>query len=200
MDLIVPGVAKSQTQLSDFHFFTFIGYYKIQTKVSCVIQCCFPVAKSSPTLCHPMDCSMLGSSVLYYLPEFAQIHVHWVGDTMSNRLILCCPFILLPSFFPSIRIFSKELALCIRWTKYWSFSPSNECSELISLRIDWFDLLAVQGTLESLLQYHHLKESILWCSAFFMVQLLHPYITVGKTIALTMRPFVTKWYLCFLIH
>ena len=117
-----------------------------------------------------------------------------------NHLILCCPFILLPSFFPSIRIFSKELAVCIRWPKYWSFSPSNKCSELISLRIDWFDLLAVQGTLESLLQYHHLKESILWCSAFFMVQLLHPYITVGKTIALTMRPFVTKWYLCFLIH
>ena len=76
MDLIVPRVAKSQTQLSDFHFFTFIGYYKIQTKVSCVIRCCFPVAKSRPTLCHPMDCSMLGSSVLYYLPEFAQIHVH----------------------------------------------------------------------------------------------------------------------------
>ena len=76
MDLIVPGVAKSQTQLSDFHFFTFIGYYKIQSKVSCLIQCCFPVAKSRPTLCHPMDCSMPGSSVLYYLPEFALIHVH----------------------------------------------------------------------------------------------------------------------------
>ena len=111
---------------------------------------------------------------------------------MSNRLILCCPFILLPSFFPSIRIFSKELALCIRWTKYWSFSPSNECSELISLRIDWFDLLAVQGTLESLLQHHSPKISVLQCSTFFMVQLSHPYKTTRKTTALTRWTFVGK--------
>ena len=196
----VHGVAKSWTQLSDFHCFTFIAYYKIQSKVSCVIQCCFSVAKSCPTLCRPMDCSMLGSSVLHYLPEFAQIHVHWVGGAMSNHLILCCPLILLPSFFPSIRIFSKGLAVYIRWPKYWNFSPSNECSGLISLRIDWYDLLAIQGTFESLLQYHHLKESVLWCSALFLVQLSHPYMIAGKAIALTMQPFVTKWCLCFLIH
>ena len=106
-----------------------------------------------------------------------------------NHLILCCPPLLLPSIFPSIRIFFKELALHIRWPKYWSFnfsiSPSDEYSGLISFRIDWLDLLAVQGTLKSLLQHHSLNASILWCSAFFMVQLSHPYMTTGKTIALT---------------
>ena len=107
---------------------------------------------------------------------------------LSNHLIICCPLLLLPSIFPSIRIFSNELALCIVWPKYWSFSfsisPSNEYSGLISLTIDWFDL-AVQGTLKSLLQHHSLKTSILWCSAFFIVQLLHLYVTTGKIIALT---------------
>ena len=106
-----------------------------------------------------------------------------------NHLILCCPPLLLPSIFPSIRIFFKELALHIRWPKYWSFnfsiSPSDEYSGLISFRIDWLDLLAVQGTLKSLLQHHSLNASVLWCSAFFMVQLSHPYMTTGKTIALT---------------
>ena len=107
--------------------------------------------------------------------------------TPSNHLILCHPLLLLPSIIPSIRVFSNELALCIRWPKYWSFSfsisVSNEYSWLISFRIDWFDLLAVQGTFKSLLPHHSLKSSILWCSAFFMVQLLHPYMIIGKTIA-----------------
>ena len=112
----------------------------------------------------------------------------------SNHLILCCPLLLLPSIFPSIRVFSNESVLCIRWPDYWSLSisPSNEYSGLISLRIDWFDLLAVQGTLKSLLQYHSSKSSILQCSAFFIVQLSHPYMTIGKTIALTRQTFIGK--------
>ena len=114
----------------------------------------------------------------------------------SNHLALCLPLLLLPSIFPSIRVFSNESALCIRWPKYWSFSfnisPSNEYSRLISFRIDWFDLLAVQGTLKSLFQHHSLKASVLWCSAFFIVQLSHPYMTTGKTIALTRWTFVSK--------
>ena len=113
-----------------------------------------------------------------------------------NYLILCCPFLLLPSIFPSIRVFPKESVLLIRWPKYWSFSfsisPSNECSGLISFRMDWLDLLAVQGTLKSLLQHHSSKASILWCSAFFIVQLSHPYMTTGKNIALTRWTFVGK--------
>ena len=114
----------------------------------------------------------------------------------SNHLILCCPLLLLPSIFPSIRVFSNESALCIRWPKYWSFSfyisPSNEHPGLISFRMDWLDLPAVQGILKSLLQYHSLKASILWHSAFFIVQLSHPYMTTGKTIALTRWTFVGK--------
>ena len=101
----------------------------------------------------------------------------------SNHLILCCPLLLMPSIFPSIRVFSNESVLHIRWPKYWSFnfsiSPSNEYSGLISFRMDWLDLLAVQGMLKSLLQHHSSKASILWCSAFFVVQLSHPYMTVG---------------------
>ena len=112
----------------------------------------------------------------------------------SNHLILCCSLLLLLSIFPNIRVFSTESALPIRWPKYWCFSisPSNESSGLISFRIDWFDLLAVQGTLKSLLQHHSLKASILQCSAFFMVQLSHPYVTTGKTIALTIQTVVGK--------
>ena len=112
----------------------------------------------------------------------------------SNYLILCRPLLLLPSILPSIRVFSNESVLCIRWPKYRSFSisPSSEYSGLISLRIDWFDLLAVWGNLKSLLQHHNLKASLLWCSAFSMVQLWHPYMTTGKTIALTRRTFVSK--------
>ena len=114
----------------------------------------------------------------------------------SNHLILCRPLLLLPSIFPSIRVFSNESVLHIRWPKYWSssfsISPSNEYSGLISFRMDWLDLLAVQGTLRSLLQHHSSKASILWCSAFFMVQLSHPYMTARKTIALTRWTFVGK--------
>ena len=114
----------------------------------------------------------------------------------SNHLILCHPLLLLPSIFPSIRVFLNESALCIRWPKYWSFSfsisPSNDYSVLISFRMDLFDLLAVQGTLKSFLQHHSSKASILWHSAFFTVQLSHPYMTTGKTIALTRQTFVDK--------
>ena len=114
----------------------------------------------------------------------------------SNHLILYHPLLLLPSIFPSIRVFSDESALRIRWPKYWSFSfdisPSNEHPGLISFRMDWLDLLLVQGTLKSLLQQHSSKASILQCSAFFMVQLSHPYMTTGKTIALTRQTFVGK--------
>ena len=114
----------------------------------------------------------------------------------SNNLNFCHPLLLMPSIFPSIRVFSNESALCIRWPKYWSFnfniSPSNEHPGLISFRMDWLDLLAVQGTLKSLLQHHSRKASILWLSAFFIVQLSHPYMTTGKTIALTRRTFVGK--------
>ena len=114
----------------------------------------------------------------------------------SNHLILCHPLLLLPSTFPSIRVFSNESVICSRWPKYWScsfkISPSNGYSELISFRMDWFVLLAVQGTLKSFLQHHSSKASILWRSAFFIVQLSHPYMTTGKTIALTRRTFVGK--------
>ena len=114
----------------------------------------------------------------------------------SNHLILYCPLLLLPSIFPSITVFSNEAILCIRWPKYWSFScninPSNEYSGLISFRMDWVDLLAVQGTLKSFLQHHSSKASILRCSAFFIVQLSHPYMTTGKTIALIRWTFVGK--------
>ena len=114
----------------------------------------------------------------------------------SNHLILCCPLLHPPSIFPSIGVFSNESALHIRWPKYWTFSfcisPSNEHSGLITFRMDWLDLLAVQGTLKSLLQHHSSKASILWCSAFFIVQLSHPYMTTGKTIVLTRRTFVGK--------
>ena len=114
----------------------------------------------------------------------------------SNHLILCCPLLLPPSIFSSIRVFSNESVLCIRWPKHWSFNfneePSNEHSGLISFRIDSLDLPAVQGALKSLLQHHSSKASILWCSAFFIVQLAHPYMTTGKTIALARWTFVGK--------
>ena len=114
----------------------------------------------------------------------------------SNHLILCRPLLLLPSIFPSIRVFSNESTICMRWPKYWSFSfnisPSNEHPGLISFRMDWLYLLAVQGTLKSLIQHHSSKASVLWHSAFFIVQLSHPYMTTGKTIASTRRTFVGK--------
>ena len=121
----------------------------------------------------------------------------------SNHFILCCPLLLLPSIFPDIRVFSNESALHIRWPQYWSFSlsisSSNEHPGLISFRMDWLDLLAVQGTLKSLLQLHSWKASILWCSVFFIVQIWHPYMTTGKTIVWLDRPLLTKKCLCFLI-
>ena len=140
-----------------------------------------------------MDYSSPGFLAFHCLPEFAQIHVHWVRDAIQPSHPLPSPF-LPPSIFPSIRVFSNESALHIRWPKYWSFSisPSNEYSGLISFRVDWFDLLAVQGTLKNLLQHHNLKASIPQHSAFFMVQLSHLYMTTGKAIALTIQTFVGK--------
>ena len=123
-------------------------------------------------------------------------HMSIASVMPSSHLIICCPLLLLPSIFPSIRVFSNELALPIRWPKYWSFSlsisPSNEYSGLISYRIDWFDLFAAQGTLKSLLQHHNSKASVFWCSAFFMAQLSHPYMTTWKIIALTLWTYVGK--------
>ena len=133
--------------------------------------CCCSAAQSCPTLCKPMDYSMSGLPVHHHSWSLRKLmSIELVMP--SNHLILCRPLLLL-SVFPSIRVFSNESVLCIRWPKYWSFSisPSNEYSGLTSFRIDWFDLLTVQGTVKSLLQHHSLKASILWCSVFFMVQL-----------------------------
>ena len=159
-----------------------------------IILCCCSVTQSCPALCHPMDCRMPDFPVLHHHPELAQTHI--IESVMSsNHLILCRPRLLLPSIFPSIRV-SNKLALRISWPKYWIFSfsisPSNKYSGLISFRMDWLDLLAVQGTLKSPLQYHSSKASILQHSAFLMVQLSHPYMTTGKTIALTRWTFVGK--------
>ena len=152
------------------------------------------VTQSCPTLCDPMDCST---------PSFPITNTQSLLKLMStklvmpsNHLILCPPLLLLPSVFPSIRVFSSESDLCIKWPKYWSFSfsisSSNEYLGLISFRIDWLDLLAVQGPLKSLLQHHSSKTSILWHSTFFIVQISHPYMTTRKTIALTRWTFVGK--------
>ena len=145
--------------------------------------------------CDPMDCSTPGFPVHHQLPSLLKL-MSIKSVMASNHLILCRPLLLLPSIFPSIRVFPKESVLCIRWPKDLSFSfsisPSNEYLGLISFRIHWFDILAVQGTLKSLLQHHSSKASILGHSAFFTVQLSHPYMTTGKTIALTRRTFVDK--------
>ena len=152
------------------------------------------VAQSCPTLCNPMDCSTPGLPVHHQLPELTQTHVHRVGEAIQSSHPLS-PLLLPPSIFPSIRVFSNESVLHIRWPKYWSFSfntsPSNEHPGLIFLRMDWLDLLTVQGTLKSLLQYHSSKASIR-NSSFFTVQLSLPYMTTGKTIALTRRTLVSK--------
>ena len=153
------------------------------------------VTQLGPTICNAMDCSMLGFPVHHQFPKLAQTMS--IGSMMpSNHLIICHPLFLLLSIFFSIRVFINESVLLIRWPKYWSFSfsinPSNEYSGLTSFRMDWLDLLAVQGTLKSLLQHHSSKASILQCSAFFIVQLSHPYMTTGKTIALTRWTFVGK--------
>ena len=151
------------------------------------------VAQLCPTLWDPMNHGMPGLPVHHQLPEFTQTHVHWACDAIQPSHPLTSPF--LPAFSPfQHQGFSNESALHIRWPKYWSFSfnisLSSEHSGLISFRMDWLDLLAVQGTLKSLLQQHSSKASILQCSALFIVQLLHPYMTTGKTIALSRRTFV----------
>ena len=160
----------------------------IRYRFSSVTQLC-------PTLCDPMDRSTPGLPVHHQLPEFTQTHLHWVSDAIQPSHPLLPP-LLLPSIFPSIRVFSNESVLHIRWTKYWSFSfnisPSNEHPGLISFRMDWLDLLAVQETLKSLLQHHSSKASILRHSAFLIVQLSHPYMSTGKTVALTRWTFVGK--------
>ena len=159
------------------------------------MPCCCSVAKSCPTLYDPMDCSMPGSlsfNTSQSLPKFISIE----SVILSTHGIFCHPLLLLLSIFPSIRVFSSESTLCIRWPNYWSFSfsisPFNEYSGLISFRLDWLDLLSVQETLKSLLQHHNLKTSILWQSALFMVQLSHLYTTTGKTVTLTMWTFFDK--------
>ena len=150
----------------------FISNIYSHKKISnCANSCCCSVTKSSLALCKPMYCSTPGFPVLHYLPGLLKLMS--VESMMPTRPLL--PLLLLPSIFPSIRVFSSELGLCIKWPKYWSFnfsiSPSNEYSKLISFKIDWLDLLAVQ---RSLLQHHNLKTSALRCSGFFMVQLSHP--------------------------
>ena len=170
-----------------------LGWAGIHKKFS--LSCLRSVAQSCRTLCDYMDCSMPGFPVR--LNSQSLLKFMSIQSVMpSNHLILCCPLLLLPSTFPSIRVFSNESALHIRWPKYWSFSfsisPSCECSGLISFRMDWLDLLAVQGTLKSFLQHHSSKASILQHSALFMVQLSHPYMTTGKTIALSRQIFVGK--------
>ena len=149
-------------------------------------------SQSCPTLCDPMDCSMPGLLSItnsQNLLKFMSIE----SVMPSNHLILCHPLLLPPSIFPSIRVFSSESVLRIRWPKYWNFSfsisPSSEYSGLNSFRMDWFDLLAAPGTLKNLLQHHGSKESILQCSAFFTVKLSHPYMTTGKTTALTIQTY-----------
>ena len=141
-----------------------------------------------PSLCDPMDCSIPGLPVHHQLLCLLKL-ISIESLMASNHLILCCPLLLPPSFFLSIRVFSNESALRIQWLKYWSFSfnisPSSAYSGVTSFRMDWLDLLAVQGTLKSLLQHHTSKASVLCHSAFFIVQLSHPYMTTGKTIALT---------------
>ena len=144
---------------------------------------CCSVAKSCPALCDPMNCSRPGFPILHYLPEFVLFKLMSIEPMiLSNHLILCHPLLLLPSIFPNIKVFSNESAVCIRWPVYWNFTirPFSEYSGLICYRIDWLDLLAVQGTFRSLFQHHSSKASFLRCSAFFIVQLAHPYMTTGK--------------------
>ena len=170
------------------------------------------VAQSCQTLCDPMDCNTPGFPVHHQLQSLLKL-MSIASGMPSSHLVLCHPLLLLPSIFCSIRVFSSESVFHIRWPKYWAFtssiSPSNEYSGLISFRIDWFDVLAVKGTLKNLLHHHSSKASILQCSAFFMVQLSHLYMTTGKTssfdntdstISLTIQTIVARWYLSFLIH
>ena len=164
---------------------------KTQNFKNCYIQLRRSVqlfAQSCPTLCDPMDCSTPGLATITSSHSLLKLMSN-ESVMPSSHLILCHPLFLLSSIFPSMKLCYSESALNIRWPKYWSFSfttsPSNEYSGLISFRMDWLDLLAVQGTLKSLLQHYSSEGSILRCSAFFIVQLSHPYMTTGKTIALT---------------
>ena len=162
------------------------GSQKSQTWLSDSVQFS-SVAQSCLTLCDPMNCSTPGLPVHHQLPEFTQTHVHQIGDAIQLSHPLSS--LLLPPIPPSTRVFSNESTLLMRWPKYWSFSfsicPASEHPGLISFTMDWLDLLVVQGTLKSLLQHHSSKASILQCSAFFTLQLSHPYMTIGKTITLT---------------
>ena len=184
---VLARISKTGNMLLYYNSHHFVdGAYNVQ--LSSVTQLC-------STLCDPMDCSTPRLTVHHQLSEFTQtLSIELMMP--SNHLILCHPLLLLPSIFPSIRVFSNESALRIKWPKYWSFSfsisPSNEHSGLISCRRVWLDLLAVQGTLKSLLQHHSSKASILQCSAFFTVQLSHLYMTTGKNIALTRQTFDGK--------
>ena len=181
-------VAKSQTQLKTKHSTT---YTAISVQIGCVQLFATPWTASRQN-----SLSITNSQSLLKLMSIKSV-------MPSNHLILCCSRLLPPSIVPSIRVFSNESVLCIRWPKYRSFSfsisPSNEYSGLISFRINWFDLLQVQGILKSLLQHHSSKASTLQSSAFFIVQLSHPYMTTGKTIALIRWTFVSKVMSCFLI-
>ena len=183
------------------HMFTQLNHFAIHLKLTqhdeSTIFCWWcSVAKSHLTLGDPVDCSTPGSSVHHCLPSSVTLRPT-ESVMLSHHLILCHPLLLLPSIFPSIRVFSNESALPIRWPKYWSFSISNSPSN--EYRIDWFDLLAVQGTPKSLLQHHNSKPLVLRLTAFFMVQLSPSYMTTGKIIALTIWTFAAKWCLCFLI-
>ena len=167
------------------------------TLILSYLCCCCSGALSCLILCNPMDCSTPSFPVLHYLPELAQTHVYWIGDAIQPSHPLPSPSPL-PSILPSIRIFSNRSIFLIRWPKYWSFnfsisiSTSDGYSDIISFRIDWFDPLLVQGTLNSLLQHQNSKASVLQGSAFFMVQLSHLYMAAGKTIVLITQTFVGK--------
>ena len=169
-------------------FLLIVGLLQASVQFSSVTQSCL-------TLCDPINHSTPGFPVHHQLPEFTQTHIHKLM-TPSSHLILCRPLFFLPPIPPSIRVFSNESPLHMRWPKYWSFSfsiiPSKEIPGLISFRMDCLDLLAVQGTHKSLFQHHSSKASILWPSAFFIVQLSHPHMTTGKTIALIRQTFVGK--------
>ena len=181
------------------------SYYDVILIINIILIMFSSVTQSCPILCDPMDCIMPGFPVFtnaQSLPRLMSIE----SVMPSNHLILCHPLLLLPSIFPSVMVFSNESVLHITWPEYWSFSfsisPSNEYSGLISFKTDLLDLLAVQGTLKSLLQHHSSKASILQCSAFFIVQLSHLYMTTGKTIGLARWNFVGKvmslLYICCL--
>ena len=193
--MVMGGLIAVKTLMVGKHSILTHSFNKYLLRISSLSSFWFSsVTQSCPTLCDPMDCSTPGFPVHYQLPEFKLMSIESVMP--FNHLILCCSLLLPSSIFLSIMVFSNELVLCIRWPKYWRFSfnisPSNEHSGLISFMMDWLDFLIDQGTLNSLLQHHSSKASILLHSAFFTVQLSHPYMTTGKTIALTRQTFVDK--------